>query len=340
MARTAIPLRRSRVTESTGGTLQQIYANNTPVQPVGSAGRAPSSTERIGPGREGQSPPPRFPPCAPRLAISRPERGHLRQFRDYNYYHGDAVTLESERSEPHRVDGHPSAAERRAIVEMAGAFALRDIAPRVAEYDRAEQLPTDLLERDGRARLLRRRHPRRARRARARLRHLRRADRGDLEDLPDPRARWCRCRPAWSARASSDSARRSSRRAGSGRSRRGRSSAPRPSPSPGSGSDVAGMTTTYRRDGDDFVLNGAKAWISNLDIASFFVTFATSDRSLRHRGVTAFIVPARHAGPRPAPLQGQARLPAALHRRGRARRRPSRARGAARGARAGASRSR
>lgn len=60
---------------------------------------------------------------------------------------------------------------------------------------------------------------------------------------------------------------------------------------PGSGSDVAGMHTTYRREGDEFVINGAKAWISNLDIAEFFVTFATSDRSLKHRGVTAFIIP-------------------------------------------------
>jgi hypothetical protein len=60
---------------------------------------------------------------------------------------------------------------------------------------------------------------------------------------------------------------------------------------PRSGSDVAGMQTTFRRDGDDFILNGSKAWISNLDIASFFVTFASSDRSLGRRGVTAFIVP-------------------------------------------------
>ncbi|HEX2162220.1 MAG TPA: acyl-CoA dehydrogenase family protein [Thermoleophilaceae bacterium] len=60
---------------------------------------------------------------------------------------------------------------------------------------------------------------------------------------------------------------------------------------PNSGSDVAGMQTTYVRDGDEFVINGAKAWISNLDVASFFVTFASFDRSLRHRGVTAFIVP-------------------------------------------------
>jgi alkylation response protein AidB-like acyl-CoA dehydrogenase len=60
---------------------------------------------------------------------------------------------------------------------------------------------------------------------------------------------------------------------------------------PDSGSDVAAMRTTYRMDGDRFVITGAKAWISNLDIADFFVTFATRDRSLRHRGVTAFIVP-------------------------------------------------
>lgn len=60
---------------------------------------------------------------------------------------------------------------------------------------------------------------------------------------------------------------------------------------PGSGSDVAGMQTTYRREGDEFVITGSKAWISNLDIASFLITFATSDRSLRHRGITAFIIP-------------------------------------------------
>jgi alkylation response protein AidB-like acyl-CoA dehydrogenase len=60
---------------------------------------------------------------------------------------------------------------------------------------------------------------------------------------------------------------------------------------PQSGSDVAGMQTTYTRDGDGFVIRGAKTWISNLDIASFFVTFATRDRSLRHGGVSAFIIP-------------------------------------------------
>lgn len=65
---------------------------------------------------------------------------------------------------------------------------------------------------------------------------------------------------------------------------------------PQSGSDVAGMQTGYVTDGDRFVINGSKTWISNLDIASFFVTFATHDRSLRHDGVSAFIVPADAPG--------------------------------------------
>ncbi len=59
-----------------------------------------------------------------------------------------------------------------------------------------------------------------------------------------------------------------------------------------SGTDVAGLRTTYVEDGDGgYVLHGSKTWISNLDIASFFVTFATIDPSLRQAGITAFIVP-------------------------------------------------
>jgi alkylation response protein AidB-like acyl-CoA dehydrogenase len=65
---------------------------------------------------------------------------------------------------------------------------------------------------------------------------------------------------------------------------------------PQSGSDVAAMETTYRRDGEDFVINGAKTWISNLGLGSFFITFATHDRSLRHKGISAFIVPADQPG--------------------------------------------
>ncbi|HVV08223.1 acyl-CoA dehydrogenase family protein [Amycolatopsis sp.] len=60
---------------------------------------------------------------------------------------------------------------------------------------------------------------------------------------------------------------------------------------PRSGSDVAGITTTYRVDGDSFVINGSKAWISNLDNADFVVTFATKDKALGRKGISAFIIP-------------------------------------------------
>lgn len=60
---------------------------------------------------------------------------------------------------------------------------------------------------------------------------------------------------------------------------------------PGSGTDVANMATTCRRDGDEYVINGAKAWISMLDVADWFITFATLDRSLGRAGVCAFVVP-------------------------------------------------
>jgi len=65
---------------------------------------------------------------------------------------------------------------------------------------------------------------------------------------------------------------------------------------PGSGSDVAGMQTTYVRDGDGFVINGSKAWISNLRICSFLLTFATSDRGLGRAGISAFLIPSDTPG--------------------------------------------
>lgn len=60
---------------------------------------------------------------------------------------------------------------------------------------------------------------------------------------------------------------------------------------PASGTNVADMATTCRRVGDQYVLNGAKAWISMLDVGDWFLTFATLDRSAGRQGVCAFIVP-------------------------------------------------
>ena len=65
---------------------------------------------------------------------------------------------------------------------------------------------------------------------------------------------------------------------------------------PRSGSDVGGTETSVRKDGSDYVINGQKMWISFISEATFFTTFATMDRSLKHRGLCAFIIPADTPG--------------------------------------------
>jgi alkylation response protein AidB-like acyl-CoA dehydrogenase len=60
---------------------------------------------------------------------------------------------------------------------------------------------------------------------------------------------------------------------------------------PSSGTDVSDMHTVCRRDGDDYVLDGQKTWISFLDVCDWLVTFATLDRGTRYAKVCAFIVP-------------------------------------------------
>jgi glutaryl-CoA dehydrogenase (non-decarboxylating) len=60
---------------------------------------------------------------------------------------------------------------------------------------------------------------------------------------------------------------------------------------PHSGTDVLRrMETTARRDGSAYVLNGSKAWVSNIENADWFLTFATVDRSRGYKGVCAFVV--------------------------------------------------
>jgi acyl-CoA dehydrogenase len=65
---------------------------------------------------------------------------------------------------------------------------------------------------------------------------------------------------------------------------------------PGAGSDVAGLSTTYRRVGDSYVLNGTKHFISNGTVANWYVVFATADRKARHGGISAFVFPADRPG--------------------------------------------
>ncbi|MGR3766168.1 acyl-CoA dehydrogenase [Rossellomorea sp. NS-SX7] len=59
---------------------------------------------------------------------------------------------------------------------------------------------------------------------------------------------------------------------------------------PGSGSDAGGMKTTARLEGDHYVLNGSKIFITNGGIADTYIVFALTDPSSRQRGTSAFIV--------------------------------------------------
>jgi alkylation response protein AidB-like acyl-CoA dehydrogenase len=59
---------------------------------------------------------------------------------------------------------------------------------------------------------------------------------------------------------------------------------------PEAGSDAAGMTTRAVLDGDSWVLNGAKRWITNAGVSEFYTVFAVTDPSARSRGISAFVV--------------------------------------------------
>jgi acyl-CoA dehydrogenase len=60
---------------------------------------------------------------------------------------------------------------------------------------------------------------------------------------------------------------------------------------PEAGSDVAGLQLLAERDGDDYILNGSKQWITNGGESALYTVFATTDRSTRHKGICAFVVP-------------------------------------------------
>ena len=65
---------------------------------------------------------------------------------------------------------------------------------------------------------------------------------------------------------------------------------------PEAGSDVAAMSCSARRDGDEWVLSGTKTWISNAGIADFYTVFARTDDTGGARGISCFIVEAGTPG--------------------------------------------
>ena len=59
---------------------------------------------------------------------------------------------------------------------------------------------------------------------------------------------------------------------------------------PGAGSDIMGMRTTATRDGDDYILNGSKMWITNAPGADVMIIYAKTDPDAGNKGISAFLV--------------------------------------------------
>jgi alkylation response protein AidB-like acyl-CoA dehydrogenase len=73
---------------------------------------------------------------------------------------------------------------------------------------------------------------------------------------------------------------------------------------PGTGSDVAGIKTTAVRDGDDYVLNGQKVWITCAHVADYIVVVCKTDpAAARHGGMSILLVNAKASGVRIRPLK-------------------------------------
>ena len=65
---------------------------------------------------------------------------------------------------------------------------------------------------------------------------------------------------------------------------------------PGAGSDAGGISTSYRKVGDEYVLNGTKHFITNGTIAQWYAVFATQDKDVKHGGISCFVLPSDTPG--------------------------------------------
>ena len=65
---------------------------------------------------------------------------------------------------------------------------------------------------------------------------------------------------------------------------------------PNAGSDAGSIATMYKREGDEFVINGSKIFITNGGYLGTGIVFASFDRALRHKGISAFIVDLKSPG--------------------------------------------
>ncbi len=74
---------------------------------------------------------------------------------------------------------------------------------------------------------------------------------------------------------------------------------------PDAGSDAANQQTRAVKDGNDYILNGQKVWISCGSIANYALIFATVDPKLGHKGITCFIVDTKSKGFSASPIKGK-----------------------------------
>ena len=74
---------------------------------------------------------------------------------------------------------------------------------------------------------------------------------------------------------------------------------------PGGGSDAASISTTATRDGDDYVLNGSKMYITNADVSDYMIVYAKLDKEADYKSITAFIVESNTDGVTISPLKGK-----------------------------------
>ena len=65
---------------------------------------------------------------------------------------------------------------------------------------------------------------------------------------------------------------------------------------PGAGSDVSGIRTQAKKVGSEYVINGSKMWITNGSVADWYFVLAYTDTSLKHKGMSGFVVPANTPG--------------------------------------------
>lgn len=71
---------------------------------------------------------------------------------------------------------------------------------------------------------------------------------------------------------------------------------------PGTGSDVAGIKTSAVRDGDEYVINGSKVWITCAHVADYIVAIVKTDTQARHSGISTILVPTKTPGVTIRPL--------------------------------------